>query len=254
MVLAWWEGKGEPELAELSGETGEEGEGRWFTTGDAGTPRATPPEYWCRITTPGREREEGAPGPPDGGDVRLEGGDHQPQDGAMNIMELTARISGEEWSSRPSCVSPALADFLNHLADNLPQGTHQRLQPLAGELIGSNCPGCEELRVETLANLALHESLPTVLKQRRPPESRATALMDADLLAVSVWPPGGNGRPDPHRAAVKAAELALRATELPWALAKLQGSGGRGEAEAAGTITEHVRAALRACRHREETR
>ena len=184
------------------------------------------------------------------GDVRLEGGDHEPGDGAMNIMELTAHIAGEPWGSQPGCVSPALADFLNHLADHLPQGTHQRLAPLAGELAGSNCPDCEEQRVETLAELALRESLPTVLKQRRSPESRAMALMDADVLAVSASPPGADGRPEPHRAAAFAAALMLRATELPSALAKLRGRGPEGEAGAAGTITAHVRAALEACRHR----
>ena len=184
------------------------------------------------------------------GNIRLEGGNHEPGDGVMNIMELAGHLAGGEWSSQPGCVSPALTDFLNHLVDHLPQGTHQRLEPLAPELVGSNCPECEEKRLEALADLALRESLPYILKQRLPPESRATALLDADVLAMSVWPQRGDGRPEPHRAAVKAADLMLRATELPSALAKLRGRGPEGEAGAAGTITAHVRAALGTCRHR----
>ena len=186
------------------------------------------------------------------GNIRLEGGSHEPDDGAMNIMELTASISGEPWGSQPGCASPTLTDFLNHLVDHIPQGVHQQLAPLAPELASSNCPDCEEKRLEALADLALRESLPSILRQRLPRESRTMALMDAEVLAASVWPQRGNGQPEPHRAAVKAADLLLRATDLPMALARMSEATLEGEEATAEAITAHVRAALAACRHREE--
>ena len=153
----------------------------------------------------------------------------------MNIMELTAAVAGEEWTSHPRGASPAVTDFLNHLVDHIPRGIHQGLAPLAPEMAVSNCPGCEEKRLQVL-----RETLPDLLERGLPDLRQRLLLANAACVDGGVWP--GEGKiPQPHQAAAGAAEILVTLLRLQYG----------DEARQAAAITAHVRAMLDACGHGE---
>lgn len=57
--------------------------------------------------------------------VQLRAGEHESMREGACVMELTALTAGEEWSDRPRCVSPVIAQFLRSWNDCLPDRPRQ---------------------------------------------------------------------------------------------------------------------------------
>ncbi len=67
----------------------------------------------------------------------LSKGAHSPGDGQACVMEYVALLAGEEWSDRPSCTHPVLAEMARCVNDRLPDSERHRLVPLIGRLFGT---------------------------------------------------------------------------------------------------------------------
>ena len=167
--------------------------------------------------------------------IRLRAGNHEPCEAVMSIMELTAALAGEDWTSHPACASPALTDFLNHLVDRL--GTHQGLAVLAPKLARSNCPECEEKRVHALVDATLRKTLPDLIERGLSATTRGAILTHVGQATESAWPSRG-AAPAPYRAVTSAAEILMAALRLV-----------PSEDARAGRVLDHVEAALTACDH-----
>ena len=102
------------------------------------------------------------------GPINLEPGCHDDPEDGMSLMELVARIAGEEHSSYPDCTSPVLTDYCNLINDELPGDVRQGLIPLAPELAVTNCPHCEGAKVNTMLAHILREILCPALQQNGP--------------------------------------------------------------------------------------
>lgn len=80
--------------------------------------------------------------------VKLARGKHSsPHDGVC-VMELASMLSGEGFSDRPYCVSPAIAGFLRAYNDFIDDRLRQDLFRLASEVVGTRgTPEIEQMRV-----------------------------------------------------------------------------------------------------------
>jgi hypothetical protein len=80
--------------------------------------------------------------------VKLARGKHSsPRDGVC-VMELASMLSGEGFSDRPYCVSPAIAGFLRAYNDFIDDGLRQDLFRLASAVVGTRgSPEIEQMRV-----------------------------------------------------------------------------------------------------------
>ena len=172
--------------------------------------------------------------------VKLGAGHHEPCENVMNIMELTAAVAGEPWTSQPDCASPALTGFLNHIVNHIPRKTHEQIAYLAVQLAASNCPECEEQRVEALVLTMLRETLPAMLRPGLSNIRRMAIWGDVDLAVSGVWPEYGN-EPRPHQAAISAAAVVLSAMTRQYNETRAE------------TIEAPVLAALAVCPHGEKT-
>lgn len=171
--------------------------------------------------------------------IRLQAGDHEPWEQVMNIMELTAAAAGEEWTSHPDGAAPVLTDFLNALSTIITSGSHQGLAELAPELARSNCPECEEARVQALARRILRETLPDLLERVPSVHRRQLLLEAAGQIAAGAWPDLG-AEPQPYSVA------SLSAGVLASRLRLMYGH----DDDQAAIIAAHVRTMLGECGHR----
>ena len=80
--------------------------------------------------------------------VKLARGKHtSPRDGVC-VMELASMLSGEGFSDRPYCVSPAIGGFLRAYNDFIDDRLRQDLLRLASEVVGTRgTPEIEQMRV-----------------------------------------------------------------------------------------------------------
>lgn len=68
----------------------------------------------------------------------LSEGGHDPDEGAMCVMEAVAFVAGEPWSDSPQCACPVIAAFLRAWNDALPDDERDALlRPLIPRLVGT---------------------------------------------------------------------------------------------------------------------
>jgi hypothetical protein len=67
-------------------------------------------------------------------------GAHASYEEGMCLMEAVSYVAGEDFTDRPECVSPVLAEFGRTLNDGLPYDARQRLTSLIPKLIGTVNP------------------------------------------------------------------------------------------------------------------
>jgi hypothetical protein len=117
--------------------------------------------------------------------IYLEKGRHAfPQEG-MCLMEAVAFIAGEDFTDRPECVSPVLAEFGRILNDFLSDDARQQLIPLIPKLVGTvNHEQDQQDGLRCAHWLAAHWS-PTWLDLVPELESHATALRA--IPAPKTW-------------------------------------------------------------------
>ncbi|MBR0682770.1 hypothetical protein GXW74_19920 [Roseomonas eburnea] len=70
--------------------------------------------------------------------VPLSTGAHDPDSGAMCVMEAVAFVAGEPWSDSPACACPVIAAFCRAWNDGLPDDERNALlRPLIPRLVGT---------------------------------------------------------------------------------------------------------------------
>ena len=80
------------------------------------------------------------------------------------LMEVVAFIAGEEHSWRPACTSPVLTNMAVEANDELYNSERQKLLEIAPELVGANCPDCEERRTERAIAFVVTRAIPPALR------------------------------------------------------------------------------------------
>ena len=83
---------------------------------------------------------------PDLEHITLENSYHETREEGVCIMELVAWMAGEKHTALPECCSHVLAGMAMEINDTLGDEERQKLIPIAQELAGTNCPGCEAER------------------------------------------------------------------------------------------------------------
>lgn len=67
----------------------------------------------------------------------LAAGSHDAEQGEACVMEYVSLLAGEQWSDRPECTHPLLAQEARTVNDLLRDGDRSRLVPLIGRLFGT---------------------------------------------------------------------------------------------------------------------
>ena len=117
--------------------------------------------------------------------IFLEKGKHTSPEEGMCLLEAVSYIAGEDFTDRPKCVSPVLAEFGRILNDFLSDDARQQLIPLIPKLIGTLNPEQDQRDGLRCAHwLAAHWS-PTWLDLVPELESHATALRA--IPAPKTW-------------------------------------------------------------------
>ena len=76
----------------------------------------------------------------------LSAGAHaNPKEGAC-VMEMVSFLAGEDWSDRPACTHPVLAEMARSVNDRLPDDERQKILPLMGRLFGTAETGTDRER------------------------------------------------------------------------------------------------------------
>jgi len=102
----------------------------------------------------------------DFGPYKLSSGSHDsPKDG-MCVMEMVSFLEGEEWSDRPKCTCPVIAEFCRTINDEMPQNYRDKLQLRVLKLVGTNNPSLEQERAEFLAWQAIKVYAPVYLEAK----------------------------------------------------------------------------------------
>ena len=73
---------------------------------------------------------------PDFMPILSKGAHDSPTEGAC-VMEMVSFLAGEEWSDRPACTHPVLAEMARVVNDRLPDADRQQILPLMGRLFGT---------------------------------------------------------------------------------------------------------------------
>lgn len=80
--------------------------------------------------------------------VRLARGKHSAPSNGVCVMELASMLSGERFTDRPYCVSPAIGGFLRAYNDFIDDRLRQDLYNLASAVVGTrSTPDVERARV-----------------------------------------------------------------------------------------------------------
>jgi hypothetical protein len=117
--------------------------------------------------------------------IVLEKGKHDSPEEGMCLMEAVAFIAGEEFTDRPECVSPVLAEFGRTLNDFLSDDARQQLIPLIPKLIGTVDPEQDQWDGLRCAHWIIAHWLPTWLDLVPDLKSHATALRA--IPAPKTW-------------------------------------------------------------------
>jgi hypothetical protein len=99
--------------------------------------------------------------------VSLSPGRHASIREGCNVMEAVSYLTGESWSSTPSCVSPKIVAFLRHWNDDLSSDElrNRLLKPLIPTIIDtSRDPRHEEIRSRLCADWLVRECTPEFLR------------------------------------------------------------------------------------------
>ena len=82
---------------------------------------------------------------PDFMPVLSAGAHDNPKEGAC-VMEMVSFLAGEDWSDRPACTHPVLAEMARSVNDRLPDDERQKILPLMGRLFGTAETGTDRER------------------------------------------------------------------------------------------------------------
>jgi hypothetical protein len=98
------------------------------------------------------------------GEFRLSPGNHASIEDGMCAMELVAFLDGAPHTDRPRCTSEAIADFVRHINDHMPDDIRQRLLPYLPRLIGTASAEFEQERIEYFAWQTIRVFAPAALR------------------------------------------------------------------------------------------
>lgn len=103
------------------------------------------------------------------------GGHDDPSQGAC-VMEYVSLLAGEDWSDRPSCTDPVLAEAARVINDRCDDYQRHRLVPMIGRLMGT---GGQPLEVSMEVLLRMIE--------RAAIEEFETAMMGTSIGTLRDW-------------------------------------------------------------------
>jgi len=93
------------------------------------------------------------------------GGHASPEEG-MCAMELVAFLDGQAHTDRPRCTSFAIADFVRHINDNMPEDLRQGLLPYLPRLVGTASEELEPARDQYFAWQTIKVFAPAALRSQ----------------------------------------------------------------------------------------